>query len=794
MTGNGTHPGLRQYDPDDISEDWGNLPTAAEKAEAEKERKRRLIASRPIIRWAHREGLMLYEGAPGCKFPLKDYFDALPGERNWTFRTWKGTGTALALVPPDMGVLDGDTDEGRAEVAKMSLPPHFGIRSKKSGGEKRFFRIENPPKRMIRAYPGLDVLTNPHSKWVWCKIDDGGGDSGYEIITDSEDCPDLPENVLATLVEAKSSGAVMRGSGTAAGRIREAASGARWDDDEELLPTGHYTEHGIPYGLQEDRLYRLADRFAAQGLSADKGARKLLKIASECEQDDRDPWTAGQLKEKMTRAIEWVATLPPRERKEVDGEETPGSGDRFLPHPGTPIKVARVLAATDLATEQGPPSLRWHRGGFTRWDGNAWLPEPDSAVEHQLFAITEHAKYEERDEDDDGDGEPRVRSWNPTPGSIAALLKTLGVAVLQLPHQLDPPFWIGDGTEERNLIPVENGLLNTVTRELRPHTPDYFNGWSLPYRYDPDAPEPADWLKFLSDLWPKEPESIAFLQEWTGYLISGDNTQEKVCLLTGPRRGGKGTICKVEIALMGTMNVASPTFTNLTETFGLESLVDKPLAIIFDARTGSKNIASAVERMLTISGRDRVTVNRKNKSAWEGQLPARLMHVSNELPALRDVAGALASRYIPLTTTRSWLGQEDVGLGARLTTPESLSSILNWALKGLDRLRENDKFTMPAGAAEALAMLERLASPEMAWAEACCEFGTTTEHWAKTDALFGSYELWAIQDQRMTKTPVKEVFIRNLRAAFPELVPERRRLPGSEKQHHGYSGIKLAEK
>ena len=45
----------------------------------------------------------------------------------------------------------------------------------------------------------------------------------------------------------------------------------------------------------------------------------------------------------------------------------------------------------------------------------------------------------------------------------------------------------------------------------------------------------------------------------------------------------------------------------------------------------------------------------------------------------------------------------------------------------------------------------------------------------------------------MTKTPTKEVFTRSLRAAFPSLVPSRRRL-GGEKQHYGYSGIKLIEK
>ena len=41
------------------------------------------------------------------------------------------------------------------------------------------------------------------------------------------------------------------------------------------------------------------NRFAAQGMSADKGTRKLLKIVGECEQDDRNPWNREQLRTKM---------------------------------------------------------------------------------------------------------------------------------------------------------------------------------------------------------------------------------------------------------------------------------------------------------------------------------------------------------------------------------------------------------------------------------------------------------------------------------------------------------------
>jgi len=730
-----------------------------------------------ILRWASREGLLLFEGAPGRKHPLKNYY-----VDGWGFRPWRRSGTALARIPADLVVLDGDTDEGRSAIAAMNLPAHFAIRSLETGGEKHFFRSQDPPRRLLRALPGLDFLANPGNKFCWCKIDNGDG--GYEIISESEDCPDLPDEVVAALVEAKASGAIIRNSGSRAGRTRQAAPGARWDDDDELLPTGHYAEHGIPYGLQEDRFYRLADRFAAQGVTEAEGTRQLLAIARECEQDDRNPWTGDQLKEKMTQAIAWVATLPARK---VPGEAD-GSPGRVLPSSKTPMRVARQIAEEDLATPQGLPSLRWHRGGFARWDGTAWPAEDEDAVRKQLYEICEHAKVEFVDDD----GKRRLFPWNPGPRKIADLLEALGIAVLQLPHRLEPPFWITSGAGERGLIPMANGLLDFRTRELAPHTPDFFNAWSLPYDYDPDAPEPAEWLRFLGQLWPDEPESIAFVQEWAGYLVSGDTSQEKILLLTGARRGGKGTICKVFTALVGAQNVASPTFASLTETFGLAPLIGKPLAIISDARIGGRDIQAAVEKLLTISGRDRLTVNRKYLTSWEGQLPTRLVNVSNELPALRDASAALASRCIPLAVTRSWLGREDLDLAARLTTPRELSRILRWALDGMDRLRKQGRFTMPAGAAETLAALERLASPEKAWAEDHCLFGPG--FWERTEYLHGAFVLWAGNEQGMKSTPNREVFAKNLLAAYPELVYMRRRLgeDGEDKKRHpGYRGIKL---
>ena len=83
-------------------------------------------------------------------------------------------------------------------------------------------------------------------------------------------------------------------------------------------------------------------------------------------------------------------------------------------------------------------------------------------------------------------------------------------------------------------------------------------------------------------------------------------------LLVGPKRSGKGTIARVLTGLLGMHNTAAPTLAGLTQNFGLQPLIGKPLAIISDARLGTRaDNMIAVERLLSISGEDTLTIDRK---------------------------------------------------------------------------------------------------------------------------------------------------------------------------------------
>ncbi|MBV8458417.1 MAG: hypothetical protein JO122_17585 [Acetobacteraceae bacterium] len=232
----------------------------------------------------------------------------------------------------------------------------------------------------------------------------------------------------------------------------------------------------------------------------------------------------------------------------------------------------------------------------------------------------------------------------------------------QLPASLRAPAWLTPDAPypATELLACSNGLLHLPTRTLIPHSPNFFSSFSVNYAYDPDAPDPTQWLNFLNTIWPNDQESIETLQDMFGLFLATDTSYQKIFLLLGPRRSGKGTIERVLTALIGNQNIAAPTLNSLPETFGIEPLIGKPVAIISDARLNPKADVSAItERLLTISGEGNLSVPRKYKTAWTGYLPTRFLILTNLLPNLGDASGALASRFIILQLSISFYGRED---------------------------------------------------------------------------------------------------------------------------------------
>ncbi len=466
--------------------------------------------------------------------------------------------------------------------------------------------------------------------------------------------------------------------------------------------------------------------------------------------------------------------LSRKQRQQRQSRRQRQTGPRVLPPPSEPMQVARQFVEQHCLHNGSPDALTlraWH-GGWWAWRISHWVEVENRAVRALLYAFTEHASYVTG---------LSLAPWAPTRRKIGDLLEALS-AITILSDEVEQPCWI-DGRASGTIVAVANGLLDVTSRDLFEHTPAYFNQTAVPFSYDAAAPEPAKWLTFLAALWPQEPAAIDVLGEWFGYVISGRLDLHKILLMVGPTRGGKGAIARVLTALVGRRNVCGPTLNSLGGDFGLAPLIGKPLAIISDARFVGKNGSVVVERLLSISGEDTLTVNRKYRDQWTGKLPSRLHVISNELPKLGDASTAIVGRIVLLLLARSWLGKEDHDLEPTLHA--ELPGILNWALNGLERLTlDNDnRFTRLASAEDAITAMRDLASPVAAFVREECVLGP--QHEIGAEMLYGSYRAWCEANEHVKAS--KHVFGRDLAAAVPAIRKERR--GRGKERRYVYAGI-----
>lgn len=378
--------------------------------------------------------------------------------------------------------------------------------------------------------------------------------------------------------------------------------------------------------------------------------------------------------------------------------------------------------------------------------------------------------------------------FDPNKSKVANVLEALA-ATTQISHELRAPAWL-DGREDHppasEIIACKNGLLHLPTQALLAHSPAFFGLNSLPFPYDPLAYEPEEWMTFLGQLWPNDQPSIDALQELFGLLLTNDVSHQKIFMLIGPKRSGKGTIARILTKLLGQENVCGPTLGSLGQNFGLQPLVGKLVAIISDARIGTKTDHSViVERLLAISGEDSLTVDRKYKEPWTGRLGVRFVLLSNELPRLIDSSGAMASRIVILKLNESFYGREDHSLTDRLSA--ELPGIMNWAIEGWKRLQARGHFLPPASGLTLQQALDDLSSPIGAFLREQCEVKAGAQ--VECGILFDAWVAWCRENNR-DHPGTTQGFSRDLHSAVPGLDQVRPRDASGGRQRC-YEGVRL---
>ena len=428
--------------------------------------------------------------------------------------------------------------------------------------------------------------------------------------------------------------------------------------------------------------------------------------------------------------------------------------------------------------------FRWWNGQYYQWNGSFYNPMAKEEIDSIVFWFVEDTyikKYLEDCANCPADPEKlekiKKKKVNKT---IIENVKIAINSIISINEKiLSEPFWLLSppyGWSADEIIPTFNRLIHLPSFVQNNQTSFVkkvlvtFSTYSLKYNfnfntYDGPVSPPPVWGDFLSSVWPDDPHSIDCLQEWYGYLITHCTKLQKMLMLIGQRRSGKGTIMRTLKHMLGSENVLFPTFKSLTTEFGKQALIGKTLAIFPDARLTSRtDVGDVVELLLSITGEDDQTINRKYLTHTTKRLTSRFIISSNELPRLTENSGALVSRAIILKFDESFLDKENINLEDDLM-PE-IPAILRWSIDGWKRLFERGRFSQPETGAEIIRDFLHLSSPVSHFISDCLDQNPTFS--SDIVELFSQWKGWC-QFQGRDTIGDMDNFTRNLRAAIPSI-------------------------
>ena len=255
-------------------------------------------------------------------------------------------------------------------------------------------------------------------------------------------------------------------------------------------------------------------------------------------------------------------------------------------------------------------------------------------------------------------------------------------------------------------ICVQNGILNLVTYELKPYDPEKVFFSKIPIEYNPESKCPGV-IQFFKQIL-KNVEDLPVIQEIFGYLLWKEYFIERAIMLTGTGRNGKGKTLELMKRFVGIDNISSIPLQQMDEDmYSISELQNKLANLAGDLDHKALKHSG---RFKELTGRDNITAARKFKTRVTFTNFAKLIFAANDIPHTNDISDAFFMRWVILEFPYKFLKQDeydvitdvnelaytkvrDPNIIDKISIPEELSGLLNWALVGLSRLKEQKDFS-----------------------------------------------------------------------------------------------------
>lgn len=379
-------------------------------------------------------------------------------------------------------------------------------------------------------------------------------------------------------------------------------------------------------------------------------------------------------------------------------------------------------------------SARWYV-----WTGSHWRPDVDDLTVLALtLGVSGYIRGAELDLHPQ-DSADRYRRWASSSESESARRKMLRLAAT------DPAVQVREADLDADplVLVVRNGTVDLRTGELRESKPEDLCTRRADVWYDPAADCPL-WRGHVELVTGGDPVLVAYLQRACGYALTGLVDEQKFWFLWGDGQNGKNVFVETLLGLLGDYGqVAPPSLLTGGGSQHPTILADlRGARAVMSDETGHERINDTRLKMLT--GSKRVKARFMGKDFFEYDSTMKLWVLGNAKPAIRDQSEGTWRRMqlVPFTVR---IPDEVLRADFARELETERSGILNWCLEGLRGWQELGGVGTPEVVRAAVAEYREEEDEIGQWLESCCGAAGDDEY-VSNPALYGSYQLWAVQN------------------------------------------------
>jgi putative DNA primase/helicase len=245
---------------------------------------------------------------------------------------------------------------------------------------------------------------------------------------------------------------------------------------------------------------------------------------------------------------------------------------------------------------------------------------------------------------------------------------------------------------------------------------------------------------------------------------------EKVLLILGYTDTGKSTLLKVIEQLFqesNTTKVSSPQI-RMDRAFHVEKLKDS--VINFDMDMDDKEIPRK-SRLKKVISNEEIHADPKGEKGYDFRPRTKFMIASNNSPDDSDATDAFYNRFLTVTATdRIDEDDKERNLVEKLTTEENLSWLLNWALEGLERLEEQNRFSNQMTEYETKKAWDKFGTSTQRFINDQISINTEDARNIPTSDVYEAYELWC--EKKLVSAIPRNQFVAQA-ASHPDIRKEK---------------------